>query len=364
MSNFIDSLKQMVIFSYQDLMHMKNSISKNYAHLSTEDRAEILSTAIHNLLNKHLEGIDDAYRTPLRLDIIRNTLSKHIYNITKKDVFESIGTLDLPKDELIMLVEIWLDKNTGLNVSRQALDAYFDEPDVMIAYEAKRPRHLSAAVFLVLLISVLLMVVVSLHDFESDDTIIEHDQVLNLPGIPRGYQGLCSLDRVYLIYSLPNGTSIRETVPFGVYTGKLRRDFRFEPFHYFNVKHYIASSRQGLIAEPEYFNRLIHLAYLNDVDPLLLLAIIGQEQSFVSRDALYAMVIINNPFNVFHSWLDYNTTLRDSTKIAINTINKRLSKRPTYMPPLYWLGKIYAEDPNWHVGVDLIYAHLKVIGSP
>lgn len=364
MNNFIDALKQMVIFSYQDLVHMKSSISKSYAHLSTEDRAEILSVAIHNLLNKYLEGIDDAYRTSLRLDVIRNTLSKHIYNITKKDVFESIGTLDLPKDELIELVEVWLDKNTGLNVSRQALDAYFDEPEVLITYEAKQTRHVSIAVFLLLALSMMLMLAVSFHRFGFEDSVIEQAHALDLPGIPIGYQGLCSMDRVYLIDPLSSGIGNRKTVPFGLYNGKLRRDFRFEPFHYFNVKHYIASTRKGLIAEPEYFNRLIHLAFLNDVDPLLLLAIIGQEHSFVSRDSLYAMVIINNPFNVFHSWMDYNTTLRDSTKIAINTINNRMLKRPTDTMPLFWLGEIYAEDPNWHLGVSLIYAHLKVIGNP
>lgn len=369
MHNMIASLKQMIIFSYQDLMHMKSSIAKSYAHLSAADRAEILSLAIHNHLDKHLLGLNDPERSDIRLDIIKNTLGKHIYDITKKDVFDSISTLDLSKEALLPLLEEWLEKNAGYIASKAFLDAYLSgremEPissrteavAVNDKYTLLRNIYIATTLFVVLILTMIVW-----RPF-SEPQIMESTTHLKIPGITDDYQGLSSLDRVYLLEFTDPMNPVRESLPFGIGTHKSIGTFKFEHFHYFNVKHYIAKTRNGLIAEPEYYNRIIHLAYQNDVDPLLLFAIIGQEQAFVNREAIDSSLVINNPFNVFHSWQDYNTTLRDSTKIAINTIKTRISKRPIDLSPLYWLGQVYAEDPEWHVGVNLIYLHLKTIGK-
>lgn len=369
MHNIMMSLKQMIIFSYQDLMRIKGSIANSYAHLSAADRAEILSFAIHNHLDKHLLGINDPERADIRLDIIKNTLGKHIYDITKKDVFDSITTLDLSKEALLPLLEDWLEKNAGYIASKDFLDAYLNgremEPlsnrteiaAINSKYTLFRNMYIAAA----LLVAFILTLIVW-RPF-SVPQILDTAVYLQLPGITDDYLGLCSLDRVYLLDFSDPLNPVRETLPFGLGTHNNIGTFGFEHFHYFNVKHYIAKNRNGLIANPEYFNRIIHLAYLNDVDPLLLFAIIGQEQAFVNREAIESSLVINNPFNVFHSWQDYNTTLRDSTKIAINTIKIRMSKKPTDISPIYWLGEVYAEDPEWHVGVSLIYLHLKTIGG-
>lgn len=79
-------------------------------------------------------------------------------------------------------------------------------------------------------------------------------------------------------------------------------------------------------------------------------------------DAAYRDKIIHNPYNVYHSWVDYNTNLVDATQIAINTIKSRLKTKPSNTSSFEWLNLIYAEDPNWHLGVKAMYNHLCVIG--
>lgn len=123
--------------------------------------------------------------------------------------------------------------------------------------------------------------------------------------------------------------------------------------------HYLSQKRLGLVGQSKYYYKIVFLAKQNNLDPLLLFAIIGQEQSFVPFSNKDAYKIINNPFNVFHSWKDFNTDLSESTLIAINTIQNRLSKCPKNQDPFLWLNGIYAEDPNWHVGVKSFYFYFQ-----
>lgn len=123
--------------------------------------------------------------------------------------------------------------------------------------------------------------------------------------------------------------------------------------------HYLSQKRNGLIGQSSYYYKIVILAKNRDIDPLLLFAIIGQEQSFVPFSNPEAYKIINNPFNVYHSWQDFNTDLSESTIIAINTLQNRLAKCPKDRDPFLWLNGIYAEDPNWHKGVKSFYLYFQ-----
>ncbi|SFV03897.1 glucosaminidase domain-containing protein [Alicyclobacillus macrosporangiidus] len=99
-----------------------------------------------------------------------------------------------------------------------------------------------------------------------------------------------------------------------------------------------------------------------DINPALLIAITGQEESFVPANWPNAQQIRNNPFNVYHSWQEYNTTLADSAMIAANTIyHKLLNPPPQNEDAIQWLNDplnpwgIYAEDPHWAYGVEDIF---------
>jgi hypothetical protein len=114
-------------------------------------------------------------------------------------------------------------------------------------------------------------------------------------------------------------------------------------------------SRNSAFTEDTYLSVIDSVALEYDVHPLLLLAIIGQEQGFVPRDNPYALKILNNPFNVYMSWTHYNTTLHDSCEVAAGTIRSILETRPAGANPFKWLNRRYAEDPNWWKGVQELY---------
>lgn len=111
---------------------------------------------------------------------------------------------------------------------------------------------------------------------------------------------------------------------------------------------------------------IANAAKSDDINPLLLVAITGQEESFVPTSWQDWPKIINNPFNVNVSWQDYNTNLTDAAQIAANTVAAKLqTPPPPGMDPIAWMNSpanpdgIYAQDPNWPNGVRAIFTELQ-----
>lgn len=123
------------------------------------------------------------------------------------------------------------------------------------------------------------------------------------------------------------------------------------------VKRYL-SDRGALLAEEPYFGEIVASAKAHDLHPLLLLAITGQEQGFVPKSNKQAKKIANNPFNVFHSWQEYNTNVRDSADIAAKLLAKLADSRPEGYDPFEWFNETYAEDENWSDGVRRLFNRL------
>ncbi len=101
------------------------------------------------------------------------------------------------------------------------------------------------------------------------------------------------------------------------------------------------------------------------VDPYLLLAITGAEQSFVPRSNNHASQIVKNPWNVFGCWCKgkgATLTTEQAAEIAANTIIKLSKDRPPGMNPIQWLNMppggnprgYYAGDGSWWIHVSSI----------
>lgn len=119
----------------------------------------------------------------------------------------------------------------------------------------------------------------------------------------------------------------------------------------------------SLVGESPFFHIIINVSREYGVNPLLMFAITGQEQGFVPNDHEYAGEMINNPFNVYRSWQEYNTTLQDSAMIAARTILTLSEDRPEDMDPVVWINEKYAEDKNWSTGVNIILEQLEAVAS-
>lgn len=125
-----------------------------------------------------------------------------------------------------------------------------------------------------------------------------------------------------------------------------------------SLKEYL-NLRGSILSEEPYFSAIINTAKDFNLNPLLLFAITGQEQSFVPKSNENAEKIANNPYNVFNSWKRYNTDIEDSSRIASRTVINLAKDRPKNIDLLIWINRKYSEDQEWHNGVRSIYEQLK-----
>lgn len=121
--------------------------------------------------------------------------------------------------------------------------------------------------------------------------------------------------------------------------------------------------KNSLLAEEPYFTQLTSTAEAYGIDPRFILAIAAQEQGLVKNSNKHASKIVNNPYNVYGSWVRYNTDLEDSSGIVCRTILRRMDKWSGIGDPVVWLNKTYAADKKWSKGVKWNYEHLRKLSQ-
>ncbi len=125
-----------------------------------------------------------------------------------------------------------------------------------------------------------------------------------------------------------------------------------------NLREFL-KSKNSLLAEEPYLSTIISVSEDFNLNPLVMFAITGQEQSFVPRSHKNANKIANNPFNVFSSWKKYNTNIEDATTIAARTVVNLCKNRPDDIDALTWVNRKYCEDENWSKAVRSIFKQLE-----
>lgn len=116
--------------------------------------------------------------------------------------------------------------------------------------------------------------------------------------------------------------------------------------------------RNSLLAEEPYFSTILSTAEEFNLNPLILFAITGVEQSFVPKTNKQAYTIANNPYNVFYSWQHYNTNIKDTSRIAARTVLNLCKNKPANTDAFYWVNKKYAQSQNWSKVVSALFKEL------
>ncbi|GCD12354.1 hypothetical protein [Clostridium tagluense] len=124
------------------------------------------------------------------------------------------------------------------------------------------------------------------------------------------------------------------------------------------LKEFLKSKNSLLVYEP-YFSAILSVSKDFNLNPLVMFAITGQEQSFVPKDNKNAYKIANNPFNVFFSWKKYNTNIQDAANIAARTIVNLCKNKPNNIEAFTWVNRKYSEDKNWSKAVRSIFNKLE-----
>lgn len=107
------------------------------------------------------------------------------------------------------------------------------------------------------------------------------------------------------------------------------------------------------------------------INPYLLLAITGAEQSFVPNNNRNADKIIRNPWNTFGSWQNTDNSTEESAIYAARAIVKLQANKPDNVGPIQWMNMptgvnpkgFYAADPKWAGNVSVIMQKLKQMGG-
>lgn len=392
MEPLIEHLKKWLIISYKDILELKHHIAEQYA---PQDRAKILSKKVHDRLDMHLKGLSLQEMTYIKRDLIMRTLVDNHRDIYRYDILEIITEQShLTTSERIQLTKIWFQQNTDLHVEEDMIIALLEtfptgtSLDPLNATASspadgqsiaqnmtlfQRLRTLFSLRLKTLPIKHVLFLSVLCLGMIFAKIGVDHVSPVNIKmapapliiqrDLPLRYSPITT-NRIRLIKAIEIDDHMiisltYRTIPYDKM--RLYQSFHYVPLNYIALRNYLLLERQSTLVNDTYLNEIIILAKLNDIDPLLLLAIIGQEQGFVPMTSTLHETIVNNPYNVYHSWQNYNTSLLDTTQIAINLLKKRLSEKPAYTSPLTWVNIIYAEDPNWSTGVTLIYDKLNEV---
>lgn len=316
------------IITNEDIKFLRTHIYLKNPNLSEVDKLKIISKAIIKVFDREYYWLQKQERLNARKNLLIILIKDGKDEVNQYDALKAVYGIITSKDQKELLV-IWLEEKLKIKITIDQIDELFS-----IKYKfVKLTQKYKYAVAMIVVTSFYLIYY-----------FIPHNQV----------QFIINDNKVTENYILNDYEYYQKKLHIS-YTEKL---FEYKIYDYTIFKEYLVSMESKLL-EKNYFQTIVNIARQYDVDPLLLFAIIGQEQSFVPRNNEYSDKIINNPYNVFNSWKYYNTSLLDTTKIASYTLNKILMDCPNDEDPFEWINKTYAEDEKWSEGVRKIYNTIK-----
>lgn len=362
MKDFIYELKHKKIINKSDIIRLKSYIDKKYSNYTSANRASILSKTIHHILDMNLSQFDESERKRIKFYTLKNTFSKNKDSIFMYDIFNSCITIGNLKHNFIEELLNWLNSNITNKVKESYLRNYIKKNCISTdtTFNAKSPISKNNTIKNINIyikhkirnrkgIVILSIFTIFIFLYSFSQLLIKNNIIVN------------SSSPVY--YAEKAGIYINNLYDFKDANNKypninLPYYMRYKEIRKSKLKIFLKNRNSILVKEP-YFSTMLDTARKYNLNPLLLFAISGQEQNFVPQNEKYAIKIANNPFNVFHSWQEYNTNIIDSSEIAARTIINLSKDMPKNANPFLWIGKRYAEDKNWGYGVENIFKELE-----
>ncbi|WP_144449105.1 hypothetical protein [Halalkalibacter nanhaiisediminis] len=359
MDSIFEQIKRTEIMNANTILTVQQYIYKKNPDFLSQQKARILADALHKMIDAALPNYDQETKTKIRNRLLQQKLSSTSFSINVQDIVEvSIELVD--ENDIVNHLPLWLtDKLAGeieevetyikkliessynINSEIAATDD-IDSPSPMtilnplndsvrneVEPRGKKWKKSHLTLVTIMIVGSVYIVgnkEISSHLFKEELQIEEGLKDTN-SGEMKEYNGPPNDLTGYLQYEQVNETSLRNWL----------------------------NNRDSLLADEPYFSTILSVAKEFNIHPFLLFAITGQEQSYVPRSNQNAVEIANNPFNVFHSWEDYNTDILNSSQIAARTIVNLSKDRPEGTDPIQWINRKYAEDKNWWRGVSSIF---------
>ncbi|MFC5467590.1 hypothetical protein ACFPPD_02600 [Cohnella suwonensis] len=355
------------LLSPTDVSTIRRYVQTKYAPLPGDRRAEIVADAIRRTLRQRLPDLPEQQKEGLVDRLITTCLLTERREIRPDDVLELCSDLadtndDSRMEQLVRALTNWAEQHAPgrWNAEQVATRLERRKGPTMLALAAlpsldfpvegetslPATKEFAAAVF----------------RFARTATrrLARPIPAVALAIVLAGGAGLGAA----LLFRTSAETPVAPSRPEAVVPAPIARpdvgmpDFlRYADFDVKSLKKYL-NGRDSLLAEEPYFGAIVATAKEHDIHPLFLFAITGQEQGFVPKSSKDAKKIANNPFNVGHSWMEYNTDIRDSAGIASRFLLELAESRPEGRDPFEWFNRTYAEDPQWSDGVRKLFVKL------
>jgi len=366
------------ILTQAEVRNIRRYVQYKFSDLPQDKHADIIADAVRRIVFKRLPEFKDEIRRQLTSGLIRTALVERAGPVGTDDIAEACLTLELEDDALFEPFHAWVEQQLHATVHADALRealggtgsnaANGDRPGwsliaerLMKTAEPFEPMPEGQAVVLPFTRQE------SLGGNAASGAASDRASI-HPSGRYRRWTIYASLSAVLVAATLMYGwslarppavepaASVAQAVPPPTKPSlnELPAMLQYREVNRKLLAQYL-DSKNSLLSDAEYMEPIFDAAEQFDIDPILLFAITGQEQAFVPRNHKKAEQIINNPFNVFHSWQEYNTTIRKSAEIAARTIARLSKDRPAGTDPFLWINREYAEDPHWSDGVRSIW---------
>lgn len=391
---FVVELKQFEVLQSDHILTIRNYIQKKYPTASTQQQSIILADAINKVIDICLIDFNKGIRDQVKFGVLHRAAINNNYNISGSDIFRACLFIKDTGENFNASLTNWLNKNCCTPIKEEHIDLLLTK--VANSHNEYFDYELEY------------IIDKSIRDLENDNGI-NRSIVIDTPSFEGSF-----VERVRTTYEYFKGKMIIKYIPYHILVAilllsaslytylfvvrqdnsvdeikpqmifaelqyKLRNDGTFLAQDNTFQQNYVNEqlmyklqyrqvdknsllqylSRKGsLLCEEPYFSSIFQASDEYDLNPLLLFAIAGQEQSYVPKNAKNAKLIANNPFNVYGSWQVYNTTILDSARIAANLIVTLSKNRPASIDPIVWINTKYAEDKTWNVGVRKLFEEL------
>lgn len=378
MNELLRKLNKEIVINDLIVKKMKYEINMLFFDYPSKDKASLLATKINEQLDASLKGVSSEDKESIRRLIILNSflvlpnpVSDHI---NYGHVFTTLTHYDDQEIDTKTRLIQWLEDNTEISYEETSLTQYIKQYKIT---DSGKTVRTAASTYEPTYQRRPIDVVNKLPQIPMDDGVYKYRLKKQILWIPVTIIFMILLysfmtsnlyeapknDMEFIEPELYDDTLINsldgllEEV-FKVNIRIIPDEYKYKPFHLKTIYTYL-EEKNSMLIEENYLSTINRLSEKYYVNPLLLIAIIGQEQGFVPKDHEYAKEIINNPYNVFGSWIDYNTHFEESTIICLNTITTAIKNRPDNIDLIEFLNEKYSEDKNWSANVKLIYNALQ-----
>lgn len=353
MKRISEALEKKEIINAAIIQNVKQYIRQKYPQYSSQERARVFAKALQQMIEQSLPDYDEEAKVLIRSRLLQRHMSAASFQLNALHIFEAsleaVPAID-SKAELLQ----WLKEKTPIQgellesfVEELLVESFPEEPAAaseesqpLPFSEKKSPKKLQPkmlASICTVIVGLLLAFYLFSSPFLKEDTAdVSHQLEGETVVVEQPLEEVAATGP-------PNALPV--TLQFQLINEKTLHEW--------------LTGRDSLLADEPYFSAILQTAQEFNVHPLLLFAITGQEQGFVPRTHERAETIANNPFNVFHSWQDFNTDVKESSEIAARTVVNLSENRPPDIDPIQWINRKYAEDENWWRGVRTLFEQLR-----